>query len=125
MPDYDGTYSNPPAPVAFVILRNPDTGAEISSVPMLLDTGADVTLIPREAAAHIDCRPHTEHKLAGFDGTAGAYDEVFVEMVFLDKSFKGQFLTIDQPTGIIGRNILNYLVLTFNGPRLQWEETKR
>jgi predicted aspartyl protease len=125
MPGYDAENSNPPAPVANVLLRNPETGAEISPIVMLVDTGADVTLIPRGAALQIGCRPVNAHTLSGFDGATGNYDEVFVEMVFLDKSFTGQFLTVDQPTGTIGRNVLNHLVLTFDGPRLTWGETRR
>jgi len=44
MPDYDAENFEPPAPVAYVTLRNPATGALLSDVPMLIDTGADVTL---------------------------------------------------------------------------------
>lgn len=124
MPAYDATRSDPPAPFAEVVLRNPATGVEVSPVAMLLDTGADVTLIPREAATQIGCRSTIAHTLTGFDGAEGDYDEVFIEMRFLDKTFTGQFLTIDQPTGVIGRNILNYLVLTFDGPRLAWGEAR-
>ena len=123
MPSYD-TDSALPAPFAQVLLRNPNTGAECL-VRMLIDTGADVTLIPRAAAAQIGCQSQATHSLSGFDGTTGNYDEVFMEMIFLNKSFKGKYLTIDQETGFVGRNILNYLVLTFDGPRLVWEETKR
>lgn len=124
MPQYDRENTNQPAPIAQVLLRNPQTGAEVSPVVMLIDTGAEVTLIPRDTAAQIGCRPVSAHTLSGFDGSTGAYDEVFVKMVFLGKSFRGQYLTVDQPTGIIGRNILNYLVLTFDGPRQTWYEQK-
>ena len=41
---YDANQFDPPAPVAHVTLRHPATGVSISDVPMLLDTGADVTL---------------------------------------------------------------------------------
>lgn len=125
MPGYDEVSSDPPAPIALVLLRNPETGDEVTLVQMLVDTGADVTLIPRYAATQIGCRPVTEYTVSGFDGSTGAYEEVSIEMIFLGKSFTGQFLTIDQPTGIIGRNILNYLILTFDGPRLIWDEIKR
>ena len=125
MPEYDTVGSDPPAPVAEVLLRNPQTGAEISPVGMLIDTGADVTLVPRAAAVQIGCSAVQAHPLSGFDGTVGNYDEVFVALQFLGKTFTGQFLTIDQETGIIGRNILNHLVLTFDGPRLLWSETKQ
>ncbi len=47
MPAYDGAQFTPPAPLAQVTLRNPDTGTSWSDVPMLLDTGADVTLVPQ------------------------------------------------------------------------------
>jgi hypothetical protein len=53
MPAYDATRFEPPAPLARVILRNPDTGAVWSNVPMLLDSGADVTLIPQTAIAEL------------------------------------------------------------------------
>ena len=46
MPPYDANLFDPPAPQASVTLRNPGTNLMSSDVPMLLDTGADVTLIP-------------------------------------------------------------------------------
>jgi hypothetical protein len=47
MPSYDAMHFDPPAPVAQVILRNPHSGATVSDVPLLVDTGADITLLPR------------------------------------------------------------------------------
>ena len=49
MPAYDATRFDPPAPLALVILRNLDTGTILSDVPMLLDSGADMTLVPQAA----------------------------------------------------------------------------
>ena len=46
MPSYDATDCDPPAPVAQVTLRNPHSGEMVVDVPLLLDTGADVTLLP-------------------------------------------------------------------------------
>jgi hypothetical protein len=40
MPAYDSTRFDPPAPVAAVALRNPQTSAVWSDIPMLLDSGA-------------------------------------------------------------------------------------
>lgn len=45
MPAYDSTLFAPPAPVARVNLRSPDSGRVQTDVLMLLDTGADVTLV--------------------------------------------------------------------------------
>lgn len=43
MPSYDAAYFDPPAPVARVTLRNPQSGATASAVLLLVDTGADIT----------------------------------------------------------------------------------
>ena len=47
MPRYDDVRFSPPAPVAAVTVRVPLTGDAVADVPMLIDTGADVTLTPR------------------------------------------------------------------------------
>jgi len=54
MPEYNASLFTPPAPVARVTLRNQDNGSTISDVPMLLDTGADVTLIPESSATRTE-----------------------------------------------------------------------
>lgn len=36
---------------------------------------------------------------------------------------RGQFLLIDQVYGILGRNVLNAISLTMDGPKRQWRET--
>jgi hypothetical protein len=51
MPSYNASHFDPPAPVARVTLRNPHSGATVSDVLLLLDTGADITLLPRTAVA--------------------------------------------------------------------------
>jgi hypothetical protein len=53
MPSYDASGFDPPAPVARMVLRNPHSGGTVSDVPLLLDTGADVTLLPRTAVERL------------------------------------------------------------------------
>jgi len=60
MPDYDNVLFTPPAPVALVTLRNSDSGATQINVSMLLDTGADVSLIPQ-----------ARYRLTCFDNSCG------------------------------------------------------
>ena len=47
MPAYNREYFDPPAPVASVTLRYPATGVSLPNVLMLMDSGADVTLLPQ------------------------------------------------------------------------------
>lgn len=124
MPVYDATRFDPPAPVADVTLRNPDTGAIWPGVPMLIDSGADVTLIPQSAVTHLDLAadPARQYELIGFDGSISFAPVVRLELVYGRLTFRGRFLLIDQSCGILGRNILNALSLLLDGPNLTWEE---
>src|SRR4051794_21199079 len=109
MPTYDSARFNPPAPLAHVTLRNRDTGATQATVPMLMDTGADVTLLPRTATDQLGATadPDKQYELIGFDGSTSLAQIVHVDLLFLGRTFRGQFLLIDQEWGVLGRNILN------------------
>lgn len=125
MPKYDAENFDPSAPVATVTLRHPATGASLSDVPMLIDTGADVTLLPREYADRLGVETESKaYEVQGYDGEIRLADAVKLEMIFLDRKFSGQFLLIDQSIGILGRNVLNALPILFNGPAEVWEEFK-
>ncbi len=57
MPAYDAVSFDPPAPLARIILRTSETGTTSAELPAVLDTGADVTLLPQIAAARNVERP--------------------------------------------------------------------
>jgi hypothetical protein len=124
MPDYDSSQFSPPAPVALVTFRNPESGAMRVEVAMLLDTGADVTLLPRVVAQDLGLSYlESSYELVGFENSSSIAHSVRAEMVFLGLTFRGQFLLAEQDWGIIGRNILNSVSVTYNGPKLSWERS--
>ena len=124
MPVYDDARFDPPAPLGVVTLYNPVSGLTWADVPMLLDTGADVTLIPQAALDRLKLSliPDKHFELIGFEGTTSLALAVQLELGFLDRTFRGQFLLIDQEWGILGRNVLNALSLLFDGSQLKWRE---
>jgi hypothetical protein len=126
MPTYDFTQFDPPAPLAQVTLRNPDTGAAWSDVPKLLDSGADVTLISQAAVSQLGVAiiPDSYYELIGFDENLSFAQVVRLELIFCRRTFRGRLLLIDQTWGILGRNILNAVPLLLDGPRLMWEEQR-
>ncbi len=89
---------------------------------MLLDTGADVSLVPRTALERLGLpkEPGERFQLAGFDGHATSAESRDLEMVLANRTFRGRFLVIDEEWGILGRNVLNSLSLVYDGPRLTW-----
>jgi hypothetical protein len=124
MNKYDGSSFDPPAPVARVALRDAASGTSVSNVPLLIDTGADVTLLPRAGLERmgISAIADQQYELIGFDGTRSFAPVVSLEMIFLARAFRGRYLLIDGDHGILGRDVLNHLVLLLNGPEEQWTE---
>lgn len=126
MPAYDSLWFTPPAPLAIVSLRNGESKS-IPDVPMLIDSGADVTLVPRSFVILLgaDIDSAGGYELVSFDGARSFAPAAHLDLLFLGRAFKGRFLVIDQPWGILGRDVLNHLALVHDGPRMQWTEHTR
>lgn len=121
MPLYDSERFCPPAPVARVELRTRDQAKAVLDVPMLIDSGADLTLIPKRFAQELGLRDEPlDGFLEGFDGSTSPARAVNMEVHFLDYIFRGLFLLTDDECGILGRNVLNRLTLVLDGPALEW-----
>ena len=123
MPSYDSVRFIPPAPVAQVVLRHPATGTKLPDVPLLIDCGADVTLLPQASLTALGIVPdhHQEFSLVGFDGTVSTSVSARVDLILHGKTFKGEFLLTEQAIGYLGRDVLNHLSTLLDGPKLLWE----
>ena len=122
MPAYDDRFA-PAAPVALVKVSNPDGEIALADVPMLIDSGADATLLPRSVVAPLGLVSTGEpYQLEAFDGSTSESEAVRAVVVFLNKTFRGRFFVVESEVGVIGRNILNHVRLLLDGPGLNWEE---
>ena len=127
MPAYDACRFTPPAPLGLVTLRNATNGAHLPDVPMLLDSGADVTLVPQQSVERLEVSldPEAVYELLSFDGQKSSAQAVDLDLIFLGRTFKGRLLLTDQDCGILGRDVLNHLSLLLDGPKSSWLEHKQ
>jgi hypothetical protein len=67
------------------MLRNPHSGATVSDVLLLVDTGADITLLPRTAVEHlgVPMLAGQRYELMGFDGRKSFAPVVMLALLLL------------------------------------------
>ena len=126
MPMYNDMLFDPPAPVARVTLRDSNNGERVHDVLMLLDSGADVTVVPQIIVDELNAAivQDVSYEVTGFGGGVSFVSAVQLELVFLNKIFRGRFLIVDQMWGVIGRDVLNLVSLLLDGPNLAWGEQR-
>lgn len=123
MTPYDEQHYQPPAPVALLTLRTLDErNVSIANVLALVDTGADVTLLPQWAVEQLGLTPQAGDgvQLAWFDGSLRSAESVELEASF-QGGRQGGYAVIDQPHGIVGRSLLNHFRFLFDGPAKTWQ----
>lgn len=122
MPAYDRSRFSPPAPVALVSIRNPTTGAMLADVPMLIDSGADITLVPEISVLElkIPFNGDSGYEIEGFGGHRSVARAAQMHLLLANLTFRGRFLVVQQDCGILGRNLLNQIRLSLLGPELTW-----
>jgi hypothetical protein len=93
-------------------------------VLLLLDTGADVTLVPRVAVERVGVPPLADqrYELLGFDGSKSFAPVVVLDVIVLRRAFRGRHLLTDDERGILGRDVLNLFFLLLDSPLQQWME---
>ena len=123
MTKYDVAY-DPPAPIAKVALKKIDSKERLSGVEVFLDTGSDITLLPRKALDNLKFNPSTieKYSLIGFDGTIVESEIYELQIDFLGRRFTGKYCAVDDSVGILGRDVLNQVAILFDGPNSEWDE---
>jgi hypothetical protein len=81
-------------------------------------------LLPRIAVEHLGVKPISgiEYELLGFDGNRSKAQAVELDMIFLQRAFRGRYLLMDGNRGVLGRDVLASIVLLLDGPRREWTE---
>ena len=120
MPRYESGTFDPPAPVMRARVTGPGHLTQ-ADVPLLLDTGADISIIPIAVAQNVEAKIEDGRVPVSYlGGEVATYDQARLTVEFGRYRFQGAFLLANVAYGVIGRNILNLLTVTFDGPGLTW-----
>ena len=113
---YDAGY-DPAMPVVEVVVQNILTGAR--SVPMLaiVDSGADGCLVPVSILQALNLRPIRRATMRGVSGIGLSVELSLVALEVGAITMKGVRVVGDRRGSelVIGRNVLNQLIVTLNG----------
>ena len=119
---YDASFT-PPFPMLRVGLRAVDGDASLLLLPALIDSGADGTLIPLDLLQSVQASEIYAARLRSHWGEAR-----LVKVYLVDLEIDGHLLpsvdVVADERGtviLLGRNILNKLVLLLDGPDNQTE----
>ena len=125
MTKYSSSY-DPPAVLAKVALKKVEGGERLRDVKMLVDTGSDITLLPKSdlLKLHFDPDKVETVSLIAFDGSIVQSETYFLQIDFLGQRFTGNYCAMDDPVGILGRDVLNKVSIILDGPNLEWDIVK-
>lgn len=113
-------YFRPPASAFYATVSYQ---GNFTTLPALIDTGADLTAIPYSVATLLQLKKFSERPLGTAMRGQGGLCPIFkATLSFLDFTFNDQpMVALDRDRYmLIGRDILNQYKATFDGPNLQF-----
>ena len=110
---YSADYE-PPCPVLALRLTSPRGGAGVA-LAAVVDTGADITLIPEPVARALELPVTSQIRLAGVTGAAEGADVCAAALDLAGKSLLVEVAAFGEET-IVGRDVLKRFVLQLDGP---------
>jgi predicted aspartyl protease len=115
--DYDIDYNGPALPVVEAILQNPVTEEGVTIERVLVDSGADGTIVPLRFLKEIHARRVDTVNMRPLRGPVYRVDVYEVELrIGSFRVPKAQVVADPQNEGmILGRNVLNQFIVTLNG----------
>lgn len=112
---YDKEAFDPPAPTIEAEVENS------LKVIMQLDSGSDITCIPNKTVSKIPNLGYGSIDIEDFDGHVCTRRTCFLHFSFAGCDFGHiEAVEIGEDFGLFGRDVLNKLKLSLDGPNLTW-----
>lgn len=114
--NYNSEY-DPPAPVVDITVRKTGQTDKGVSLSALIDSGADATMLPFMILQTVEARYVETRQMRGVTGVAQTVDLYIITIEIGQQTVPAirAIATLDNEA-IIGRDVLNQLVITLNGP---------
>jgi hypothetical protein len=111
----------PPAPSIDVEVSVAGKRGKKKVVPMLLDLGADMTCLPQDIMTSMGKLRGGSIEVYGYSRRPTIQETGFFDFKLTDQEFDEiEVLPARSDYGLLGRDILNQLILRLDGPRLLW-----
>jgi len=125
MKRFDTRRFSPPAAVGNIKLQNPRKKSPVKVVEVQLDSGADMTCLPKESIESFSNLTYSMVRVKGYSGESQVCRTYFIDIIFNGYIFKYvQVIPIEDEIGFLGRDILNQLKTVLDGPKLKWQASK-
>lgn len=119
--DYNRAFS-PPAPFVDVEVNNYDADGEPLLLTAQLDSGADASMMPVAILEQVGARFEATQFAHDFSGQTHMVDLYSAAITLAGRTFYLRVIAQeDSSEGIIGRDVLNHMVVTLNGPAASTE----
>ena len=110
----------PAAPVIKILVDGYDNSVDKQSLNALLDTGADATMMPLDVLQNVNAPTRGNSQMRGVIGNSETVFRYLIAVEIGAIRVKG-IRAVAMPVGseaIIGRDVLNQLTVTLDGPAL-------
>jgi len=119
---YNYSPGNPPAPGVLLNLANPISGLEVRDVPALLDSGADLTVIPTRLIHALQVPQLDLIPIQGYDEQPVQAPTFSIRLQVRDfPPVDVEVVGADVKGAILGRDVFNRYFVILNGPHLSLE----
>jgi predicted aspartyl protease len=122
--EYSGMVT-PPGPCLKITI-SPLINNNEYSIDALIDTGADISAIPKDIVENLGLTPDGQKDFYGVFGNTAESRPTFFVTVSIDKILSSDLEVVSSDRGIflIGRDLLNKIILHADGPKEFFELNK-